>query len=80
MVGTMLVHVVLVAVIAPPRRRRERLVIAVADSLAQARPEQEASLSREPNPTRCRGCGGWITLHRLDTTGCTTCQILAARS
>lgn len=52
-------------------------MIAVADSLAQARSEQEASLSREPNPTRCRGCGGWITLHRLDTTGCTTCQILA---
>ena len=37
-------------------------------------------LSREPNPTRCRGCGGWITLHRLDTLGCTTCQILAVRS
>ena len=68
--GTMLVHVVLVAVMI-------RRLAGKADSLAQARPEQEASLSREPNPTRCRGCGGWITLHRLDTTGCTTCQILA---
>lgn len=48
--------------------------------LADVRSAQEDNVAKEPNPTRCRGCGGWITLHRLDTQGCTTCRILASRS
>lgn len=52
----------------------------ISARLADVRSEQEGNVAQEPDPTRCKGCGGWITLHRLDTQGCPTCRILAATS
>lgn len=49
----------------------------LTDLAVARRSEQEADAVSEPDPTRCAGCGGWITRHRLDTQGCTTCRILA---
>lgn len=55
-------------------------MLTISRRLADARSAQESNLAVEPDPTRCRGCGSWITLHRLDTQGCPVCRTLAARN
>lgn len=34
---------------------------------------------RDQHITRCPACGGWLTLYRLDTTGCPTCALRKPR-